>query len=135
MKIRGRVKKGLKIGRALGYPTANLEISGGKASGTPEALPRTIEPGVYVARAVVNNTTHYAVAVIGARMARVNPLIEVHLFDFSGDLYGKTIEVDILEKISEIETFEDDARLVRKIEEDIKKERVCLQELSMRQGA
>ena len=130
MIIRGIVEKGLGIGKKLGYPTANLEISAinrGKASGVPEALPRDIQPGVYAARTMVDEVSYYAVAVVGARMEHGEPLVEVHLLDFEGELHGKEIEVEVLQKVSEIEQLDNEEALVRKIEKDIRKVRLCLQ--------
>ena len=111
MKLRGRVVSGLGIGKILGYPTANLDCVGA-------VYPM---PGVYAARAMVEGSVHHAVAVVGAREHEGKPLIEVLLFDFQGDLYGKEIEIEVLDKISAIQKFENKKALVKKIENDVKK--------------
>ncbi len=113
MIIRGTVVQGLGKGRVLGYPTANIAYDG--------ECPAT---GVYAARCVVDGAAHNAVAVVGTRKENGKSLVEVLLLDFSGDLYGKELEVVMLKKISEIETFINEVALVEKIKEDIKKARV-----------
>lgn len=118
----GIVKTGLGIGKKFGYPTANLECGGIKYPAS----------GVYAARCMLDGVVHDAVVVVGARQECGKPLAEVHLLDFAGDLRGKELEVDVLEKVSEIEKFETEGALVKKIKEDVKKARVCLRELSKR---
>ncbi|MDO8505734.1 MAG: riboflavin kinase [bacterium] len=105
----GKVKKGLKIGRELGYPTANLACD-------IEVFPAL---GVYVAYATMRDSRYEAVCVIGARYDGAVPLVEVHLFNFSGDAYDEIIEVELRDKISDIGTF-DSHLLVKKIESDLR---------------
>jgi riboflavin kinase / FMN adenylyltransferase len=85
--IAGRVLRGDQRGRQLGVPTANLDIAG-------LALPPT---GVYAAWAFVDGLRHPAVLNLGHRptiqSASPHLLLEVHLLDFSGDLYGQELEV------------------------------------------
>ena len=125
MKLRGKVVAGAGIGRKLGYPTANLEC-------VNVEYPRS---GVYAARVVFNDSAYHAVAVIGARLEREKSLIEVLVLDFHGDLYDKKLEVEVLDKLSEIKEFKNEKALVAKIENDIRKARVCLQGLFKRPGA
>ncbi|MFH2136305.1 MAG: riboflavin kinase, partial [Patescibacteria group bacterium] len=47
--------------------------------------------------------------------------VEVHLLDWSGDLYGKEIEVEVLEKIRDLKSFDKKEDLIKKIQEDIEK--------------
>ena len=128
MRLRGKVVRGLGIGKKLGYPTANLEIYGSSASVATEAELPAIAPGVYAARAMYEDVTHDAAVVVGAREENGKPLVEVCFLDFDGDLSGKEIEVEFLEKVSEIEIFKDKRELKKKIKRDIKKVRLCLQE-------
>jgi len=83
--VRETVQPGQQLGRTLGFPTANLVLG-----------PR-IEPahGVYAVTALHNGTTWPAIANFGRRptVGEGPPWLEVHLFDFSGDLYGATLEV------------------------------------------
>jgi riboflavin kinase/FMN adenylyltransferase len=91
--IAGRVEHGEKLGRKLGYPTANITLG-------DYLLPRL---GIYAVRAAVDETDHPAwidgVASLGYRPAVGGQAIqfEVHLFDYSGDLYGRHLRVALLE--------------------------------------
>lgn len=107
MKIKGRVVRGRGIGAKLGYPTANI-----KCSDCPDS-------GVYFTLVDVGEKSYRAAAVVK------NDLIEVLLFNFSGDLYGQELEIKLLKKVSEIEKFDNERDLIEKIKKDIK---LCLQE-------
>lgn len=85
--VLGTVVPGRKMGRTLGFPTANLRPES-------EQLPPN---GVYAVRLAMNDTDRAGVANIGTRPT-VTPdaterVLEVHLLDFSGDLYGSDLEV------------------------------------------
>lgn len=81
----GRVIHGEKRGRDLGFPTANLKLDPGCA----------LKHGIYAVRAGIGGRRHDGVASFGRRPTFDNgaPLLEVFLFDFSGDLYGQEIDV------------------------------------------
>lgn len=83
--VSGTVVEGQKLGRTLGFPTANMRLGD------------IIEPrkGVYATRAVIGGETYGAVSNFGRRptVGSDAPLLETHLFDFKGDLYGETVEV------------------------------------------
>ncbi len=83
--LRATVIHGDKRGRDLGYPTANLALS-------PDI---TLAFGIYAVRLTTAAGTHDAVASYGRRPTFDNgrALLEVHVFDFSGDLYGQEVEV------------------------------------------
>jgi riboflavin kinase/FMN adenylyltransferase len=88
-RMTGRVRRGAKLGRTLGYPTANL------------ALHRKVVPlwGVMAVRVSgAGLDDHPAVVSLGTRptVNGTDPLLEVHLFDFDGDLYGRYLSVDFL---------------------------------------
>ncbi len=89
--VRGAVTLGQQRGRSIGYPTANLEVAPGKA----------LPPGVFAVRVTVGNETFGGMANVGARptFAEAPPALEVHLFDFSGDLYGSSIDVRFVERL------------------------------------
>lgn len=84
------VIQGNQLGRTIGFPTANLRPE-------CEQLPPN---GVYAVRVAVDGREHAGVANIGLRPTVADgdkmPLLEAHLFDFSGDLYGKDAEVHFL---------------------------------------
>lgn len=85
--ISGKVTHGDKLGGKLGTPTANIDITG------------LITPpnGVYAVQARAGATLHAAVANLGVRPTLNNPApslrLEVHLFDFNGDLYEQELEI------------------------------------------
>lgn len=99
-RMEGVVVEGRKLGRELGFPTANLELPSGKA------LPAC---GVYAVRVRQGDAFHVGVANFGMRPTVDSknqlPTFEVHLFDFSGDLYGKHLEVELLTFIREEKAF------------------------------
>lgn len=91
--VEGRVEHGAARGQSFGYPTANMRLDG--------YLKPTF--GIYAARAtVVENdktlSSHCGVASLGIRpmFATEAPLLEAYLFDFSGDLYGKHLAVELV---------------------------------------
>ena len=81
--------EGNKLGRTLGYPTANLQIESAE-----KLIPGN---GVYAVIAAVEQSTYKAMMNIGVRptVDGKKRMIEVNLFDFNQDLYGKTLRVYI----------------------------------------
>ncbi|MCG9695985.1 bifunctional riboflavin kinase/FAD synthetase [Shewanella sp. Isolate11] len=96
--LSGKVAHGEKIGRTIGFPTANI------------ALKRKVSPvrGVFAVKLHWDGSDSYdGVANVGFRPT-VNGQhcqLEVHLFDFDGDLYGKTVEVELVAKIRDEQPF------------------------------
>ena len=118
--IAGHVVRGAQLGRTLGYPTANLRF-GGK---TP---PFT---GIHAAWVHgIGDTPIAAVTSFGTRptVAGVEPLLEAHLFDFDGDLYGRRIEVEFVAKLRDEEKFPDLQTLVTQMHQDAAQARAILQ--------
>ena len=109
--FRGEVVKGKGEGRSLGYPTANIDYELGD---------RGIETGVFWCTVRGNGFLEPGIAIVGAREDEAGqPLLEVYLLYYHEELYGQFVEVEMLEKHREIETFPDDAVLSAKIEEDV----------------
>jgi riboflavin kinase/FMN adenylyltransferase len=110
--MRGRVVAGEKLGRRLGFPTANIRMRRHK-------LPFT---GVYAVRVrgIDGNLARDAVASLGFRptVAGVEPLLEVHVFDFSGWLYNRELEVEFVAKIRDEEKFDSLDTLVQHMRQD-----------------
>ncbi|MDG3088947.1 bifunctional riboflavin kinase/FAD synthetase [Vibrio hannami] len=120
--INGRVAHGRKLGRQLGFPTANVPLK------------RCVSPvcGVYVVQVHgLGDKPVGGVANIGQRptVNGVRQQLEVHLFDFNADLYGKQIEVALLKKIRDEKRFESIEALKAQIELDAEAARVWLQQL------
>lgn len=108
--IGGRVVYGRQLGRELGVPTANVRLQRYQA-----AL-----AGVYAVTVGGLEQAYKGVANIGVRptVDGVEPLLEVHLFDFEGDLYGRFIEVTFRHKIRDEQTFDGLESLKAQIDAD-----------------
>lgn len=109
--IMGRVVYGRQLGRQLGVPTANIRLQRYRAA---------LE-GVYAVQVDGPEQTYNGVANIGIRptVDGKEPLLEVHLFDYSGDLYGDLLSVRFLHKIRDEQTFDGLDALKAQIHQDI----------------
>ena len=118
--LAGRVDAGDKIGRQLGFPTANLDCTG-------LLLPLN---GVYVAHARVAGRLHRAVVNIGRRPTLASPTprlqVEAHLLDFNGDLYGQELEIIFEEKLRDERKFSSREELMAQITRDVAEARRIL---------
>ena len=107
----GKVVYGQQLGRSLGVPTANLW------------LPKNRLPvsGVYIVKIEYGNNLYEGIANMGIRptVGGQNPVLEVHIFDFSGNLYGQKINVEFLKKIRDEKKFEGLEELKDQIFKDI----------------
>ena len=110
--IHARVVHGNHLGRTLGFPTANLELLKNK--------PFLLAHGVYAVKAEINHVVYNGMANAGIRptIDGTTMTIEVHLFDFSDDLYGKTLVVYFIDRIRDEKKFKDLDELVQQIHED-----------------
>ena len=112
--VLGTVVAGASIGRTLGVPTANLEYAN-------EAMP---PPGVYAVHALVGDAIRDGVFSYGNRPTfggdtGGKPCAELHVLDFSGDLYGRDIEVFFISRMRDVRTFHSPHELVERIRRDI----------------
>ena len=112
------VVHGDKRGRELGYPTANLRLD--PACG--------LKHGIYAVRVGVGERRYDGVASFGRRpmFDQGTVLLEVFLFDFSGDLYGEVIDVAFIDWIRPELKFDSVEDLVRRIKEDARLARAAL---------
>jgi riboflavin kinase/FMN adenylyltransferase len=118
-RIAGRVRRGQQLGRKLGYPTANL------------ALHRKVVPlwGIFAVRVSGAGLVHRpAVVSLGTRptINGTDPLLEVHVFDFDGDLYGKYLDVDFVQRLRDEKKFESLDALVEQMHRDAAAARALL---------
>ncbi len=97
--LTAKVVKGRQLGRTIGFPTANLDVS--------ESYKLIPKVGVYVAKAVIDGVEYRGMMSIGT-----NPTVdgqdlsvEVNFLDFEGDLYGKELKVEILHRLRDEEKF------------------------------
>ena len=114
--IEGRVIHGDKRGRELGWPTANLELG------------KYLRPkyGIYAVRVVLDDgSEHAGVASLGVRPTFDPPkeLLEAVLFDFDGDLYGRTIEVALHDYLREEMRFDSLDALKAQMDKDAEEAR------------
>jgi len=118
--IGGRVVRGKQLGRTLGYPTANLRFD--------RKVPAL--SGIYAVR-VHGVAAHAwpAVASFGTRptVDGREPLLEAHLFDFDGDLYGRRIDVEFVARLRDEEKFPDLPTLVAQMHRDADQARAVLE--------
>ena len=111
----GNVVEGDRLGRKLGFPTANIDVAG-----------LTIPPtGVYAVHADISGKPHRAVLNIGYRPTLQSPAprlrVEAHLLNFEGDLYGKQLEITFIEKLRGEQKFDSLDSLRQQIARDIQK--------------
>jgi riboflavin kinase/FMN adenylyltransferase len=117
--ISGKVVRGKQLGRKLGYPTANVRLAG----------KRPALSGIYATWVHgVGATPRASVSSLGTRptVQGVEPLLEAHLFDFDGDLYGQRINVEFVAKLRDEEKFDDLPALVRQMDLDAEQARRAL---------
>ncbi|WP_024872195.1 bifunctional riboflavin kinase/FAD synthetase [Tolumonas lignilytica] len=95
--ITGRVAHGAKLGRTIGFPTANIHLK------------RLVVPiqGVYAVQIVIADNTYFGVANIGFRptVNGTRSQLEVHIFDFQDDLYGKQLQIRVCHKLRDEQKF------------------------------
>lgn len=119
--IEGRVERGNQLGRTLGFPTANIPLRG------------RVSPvlGIFAVRVGLGRSSCSwpGVASLGLRptvnqVAR--PLLEVHLFDFEGDLYGRRMAVEFVAKLRDEQKFDGLAALTSQMHADARLARELL---------
>jgi riboflavin kinase/FMN adenylyltransferase len=109
--LSGMVVEGAHRGRALGFPTANLEVH------QERAVPAD---GVYAVFARLGAEGYPAVANVGVRPSFDNGqrTVETHLFEFAQDIYGCDLVIEFVARLRDEQRFEDIANLVAQIERD-----------------
>jgi riboflavin kinase / FMN adenylyltransferase len=118
--VEGVVEHGARRGRELGYPTANIALDAGCA----------LRFGIYAVRVRLEGQggVFGGVASFGRRPMFDNgaPLLEVFLFDFSGDLYGRTLRVEFLDFLRGEERFDGVEALVAQMDRDSARARAVI---------
>ena len=135
--ISGRVVHGDKLGRGIGYPTANIQLKHNRPPllgifavelcGLNEQTPCTVNNGRCIQPpCTVNNGRCIqmlpGVASLGVRptvRSAGAPTLEVHLFDFNASIYGRRVRVDFLHKLRDEEKFPDLPSLIAQIGRDV----------------
>ena len=111
--ISGRVEHGNALGKKLGFPTANIQLKHNRPPLT----------GIFVVQAQGDDLPlRHGVASLGVRPTvheNGKPVLEVHLFDFAQQIYGKHLRVDFLHKLRDEEKYPDMETLTRQIALDV----------------
>jgi riboflavin kinase/FMN adenylyltransferase len=113
--LNGIIVSGKKIGRTIGYPTANLSVED-----DCKIIPKI---GIYAVRCSFEGGVHFGMMSIGYNPT-VNPeipekpILEIHIFNFEGKLYGKKMCVEILEYIREERKFDSLDKLKNALKDD-----------------
>ena len=123
--VTGEVVHGAKLGRTLGYPTANLALD--QNCGLRHAI--------YAVEVDLDGVRLKGVASFGRRPTVDNgpPLLEIHIFDFDGDLYGREIEVYFIAFLRPEEQFPSLDALLVQIRRDEAEARRILSEQDLRE--
>lgn len=117
--IEGVVQRGFARGRGFGFATANVPLG-------DYVRPRL---GIYAVRASVDGARYDGVASVGVNPtvgALPEPLLEAHILDFDADLYGRTMEVEMIAFLRDERHFDDLDALKREMAEDAKQARAVL---------
>ena len=117
--VSGEIVPGTGLGRQLGLPTVNQDFD------TNRALPAD---GVYATVTHVNGRVHQSVTNIGHRPTfhGRKRTVETHLLDYSGDLYGRNLTVDVIERLRAEKKFQSAEELKKQIAHDIERGRQVL---------
>lgn len=113
--VTGIVISGDKRGTTIGFPTANIEIPANKQ------IPAN---GVYLVKSNINHHTYYGMANIGFRPTFTNSQklsLEVHFFDFEGDLYGEKLTLEFIAYLREEKKFKEVNDLIEQLKNDQKR--------------
>lgn len=118
--VRGVVVRGDGRGRQLGFPTANLKV---------QHAEKLIPPsGIYAVRGATRSGVHKGALHMGPRPTFQGspPTMELHLLDFSADLYGEEVRVDFVRRLRDVQPFDGAAALVAQMRRDVEAARGVL---------
>lgn len=117
-RVNGTVIGGARRGTGLGFPTANVALAAGTA----------LAHGIYAVRVLLDGESHEGAAYLGTRPTFDDgpPLLEVFLFDFDGDLYGREIAVEFIDFIRGDMRFDVEEALKAQMQADCDRARTIL---------
>ena len=119
--LTGKVVHGKALGRTVGMPTANIEVS------NKSLLP---ECGVYATCIKVDGKKYLAVTNIGLRPTVDNEqqvTVEAHILDFEQDIYGQSVELEVHKFLRPIQKFNSLEEVQKQVRKDIEEAKKCLQ--------
>ena len=107
----GEIVHGARRGTGLGFPTANLALPKGT----------TLGHGIYAVRARLGGQTYDGAAYLGTRPTfdHGKPVLEVYLFRFAGDIYGRSMEVEFVDFIRPDRKFASSDELISQMQQDV----------------
>ena len=107
--ISGKVIKGAKRGKSLGFPTANINIE------------QVIPEGIYASEVIVDNKTYQAATFIGtAKTFKENEYkAESYIINFDQKIYGKQIRITLFKKLRENIQFSTKEKLIEQMKDDV----------------
>jgi riboflavin kinase/FMN adenylyltransferase len=111
--VSGKVVLGNQLGRTIGFPTANIELTN-----TSKLIP---SDGVYAVKLTVEGITHHGMMNIGIRPTvsnSQNRVIEVHLFDFNSDIYGESVTITVCNHLRREQVFSGIEALTEQLKKD-----------------
>ena len=126
-RMSGSVIKGAKVGRTLGFPTANVDLRRRQSA----------VMGIFAVRVYgLRGQALDGVASVGTRptFAGTKPLLEVHIFDFDADIYGSYIHIDFIARLRSEVKYDDVAALVAQMHRDADNARSILAAAVAREG-
>ena len=108
--VEAEVIHGRKIGRALGFPTANMSMTGYES----------VERGVYRSSVEIDGVRYRAMSNVGIRpsVGGKEVLLETHVIGFKGDLYGRRLRVTLIERIRDEKRFASISDLKEQLQRD-----------------
>ncbi len=112
-KINGKIVHGKALGRTVGMPTANLELT------CEEILP---ESGVYATRITVDGKTYDSVTNVGKRPSvdgEDHVTVETYILDFDDEIYGKDVELEIRQFLRPVQKFSGLEEVHKQVQKDI----------------
>ncbi len=118
--IKGRVVQGYKRGRNMGFPTANIDLP------AELALPGD---GVYATKVHIGGRTYLSATNIGVRPtfgSESERTVEAYIMDFQGDLYGKVIKIEVVERMRDELFFNNIEELKIQMQKDVEQVRALL---------
>lgn len=123
LSLEGQVVSGAKRGQRLGFPTANLAVD--------EKIMVPTD-GIYAVRVQWGATNHQGVVNVGVRPTfedQAERIVEAHIIDFTGDLYGKTLEISFIRRLRPEQRFDNADALVAQMRQDVAQTRRLFREL------
>jgi len=113
MRIKGIVENGKKLGRTIGFPTANI---------LPDDVASLPQNGVYVAAIWLEGESRPRICMVNSGIHPTvpdgKPTLEAHILNFSGDIYGKRIELEMLHFLRAEKRFENIGALCIQLDAD-----------------